>query len=173
MKKKTDISASSDAFVPTHTIGIDLGDKRHAVCILDHTTGEILEEFSLPNTRPQLGKLAARFPKARIAMEVGTHSPWISRLFQKSGLEVIVANSRKLRAIYRNDRKSDELDARMLARLARADVSLLPSAINPAPLTRRFRSARAATRNCAAFSSVAPNTFSGPSARTAICEREA
>jgi transposase len=103
MKIKTDSPTS----VPSHTLGIDLGDKRHAVCVLDHKTGEILEEFSLANSRAQLDKLALRFPDARIAMEVGTHSPWISRLFQKSGLEVIVANSRKLRAIYRNDRKSD------------------------------------------------------------------
>jgi hypothetical protein len=88
MKIKTDSPTS----VPSHTLGIDLGDKRHAVCVLDHKTGEILEEFSLANSRAQLDKLALRFPDARIAMEVGTHSPWISRLFQKSGLEVIVAN---------------------------------------------------------------------------------
>jgi len=67
---KTKTFATVEVPVPTHTIGIDLGDKRHAVCILDHTTGEILEELSLPNTRPQLGKLAVRFPKARIAMGV-------------------------------------------------------------------------------------------------------
>ena len=87
MKTKTNTSAASAAsaaFVPTHTIGIDLGDKRHAVCILDHATDEILEELSLPNTRPQLGKLAARFPEARIAMEVGTHSPWISHTWDVS-----------------------------------------------------------------------------------------
>lgn len=131
MKIKTDSPTS----VPSHTLGIDLGDKRHAVCVLDHKTGEILEEFSLANSRAQLDKLALRFPDARIAMEVGTHSPWISRLFQKSGLEVIVANSRKLRAIYRNDRKSDELDARMLARLARADVALLSVTRGTSPLS--------------------------------------
>ncbi len=49
--------------------------------------------------------LVKRFPKARIAMEVGSHSPWISRLLDKLGCEVIVANSRKLRAIYQNERK--------------------------------------------------------------------
>jgi transposase len=38
---------------------------------------------------------------------------------------VIVANARKLRAIYSNNRKSDELDAQMLAKLGRVDPSLL------------------------------------------------
>jgi len=36
-----------------------------------------------------------------------------------------VANARKLRAIYENDRKCDALDARMLAKLLRVDPELL------------------------------------------------
>lgn len=58
-------------------------------------------------------------------METGTHSPWISRFLLDLGHEVIVANARKLRAIYLNDRKSDEADAQMIARLARVDPKLL------------------------------------------------
>ncbi len=84
-----------------------------------------MDEFTITNTRVSLSKLAKKYPQARIAMEVGAHSPWISRLLTELGCEVIVANSRKLRAIYQNERKSDMLDARMLAKLARADVSLL------------------------------------------------
>jgi transposase len=41
------------------------------------------------------------------------------------GHSVVVANARKLRMIYASDRKNDRLDARMLARLGRADVELL------------------------------------------------
>ena len=38
-------------------------------------------------------------------MEVGSHSPWISRFFQRLGHEVLVANPRKMRAkIARFDR---------------------------------------------------------------------
>jgi transposase len=36
----------------------------------------------------------------RIAIEAATHSPWISRLLEECGHEVVVANSRKLRLIY-------------------------------------------------------------------------
>lgn len=108
----------------TTVIGIDLGDLRHAVCVLDRD-GDTLEEFSITNTRESLTKLAKKYPGARIAMEVGPHSPWTSRWLTELGCEVIVANPRKVRAIYQNDRKSDELDAEMLARLARVDVSLL------------------------------------------------
>lgn len=108
----------------SHTIGIDLGDLRHAVCVLDRK-GERIDEFTITNTRDSLSKLARKYPCSRVAIEVGSHSPWISRLLTGEGCEVIVANSRKLRAIYQNARKSDELDARMLAKLARADATLL------------------------------------------------
>lgn len=105
-------------------IGIDLGDKKHAVCVLGKD-GEIHREFDLRNEREQLEHLAKEYPKARVVMEVGTHSPWISRLFSATGLEVIVANARKLRAIYDNERKCDKSDARMLAKIGRVDPAML------------------------------------------------
>jgi transposase len=58
-------------------------------------------------------------------METGTHSPWVSRLLESLGHPVIVANARKLRAIAQSTTKSDVEDARMLARLGRADPALL------------------------------------------------
>jgi len=105
-------------------IGVDLGDTKHAICITDKS-GNILKEYSIPNTRSQIEKLASTYPGALIALEVGTHSPWISRLLKSLGLTVIVANARKLRAIYKNDRKCDLLDARMLAKIVRVDTDLL------------------------------------------------
>ncbi len=105
-------------------IGIDLGDIQHAVCVTDKD-GKILKESPLANRRDSLEELAAEYPNALIAMEVGTHSPWISRLLEDCGAEVLVANPRKLRAIYTNERKCDSLDAKMLAKLARLDPELL------------------------------------------------
>src|ERR1041384_767817 len=61
----------------------------------------------------------------RVAIEVGTHSPWVSRLLFELGHEVIVANPRQLRLITESSRKSDNVDAEALARLARVDPSLL------------------------------------------------
>ena len=107
-----------------HTLGIDLGDRKHAICIIDQA-GEVIQECMISNTREDLARLAKSYPDSLIAMEVGMHSPWISRFLQKLGHRVIVANPRKLRAIYENPRKSDKKDALMLAKLARVDESLL------------------------------------------------
>lgn len=119
---KTSSKSSKKKF--EYIIGIDLGDIRHAVCITD-SDGDILVEKSILNRRENLEALAEEYPGSLIAMEVGGHSPWISRLLTSKGAEVVVANARKLRAIYENDRKCDQLDARMLAKLVRVDRDLL------------------------------------------------
>ena len=59
-----------------------------------------------------------------IALEAGTHSPWISRLLIALGHEVLVANPRKLRLIAESDAKHDRADARP-ARLAHVGLALL------------------------------------------------
>ena len=106
------------------TVGIDLGDRKHAICIIDHK-GEVIQECMISNTREDIAQFFKDYPGALIAMEVGMHSPWLSRFLKELGHRVIVANPRKLRAIYENPRKSDKKDALMLAKLARADESLL------------------------------------------------
>ncbi len=119
------------------TIGIDLGDRRHAVCVLS-AGGEILAETEITNTRECLVAFAQRYPGATFVMETGTHSPWVSRLLEQLGHTVHVANARKVRAISSSPTKSDEQDARMLARLGRADPALL------SPIKHRSESAQRA-----------------------------
>lgn len=108
----------------TITIGIDLGDKKHAICALD-ARNEIIEERSITNDIESLRRLSKKHPGALIVFEVGTHSPWTSRAFRDWGHEVVIANPRKVRAIYQSDRKCDKRDAMMLAKLANFDRSML------------------------------------------------
>ena len=84
-----------------------------------------MEESRLPTSESALRRKFSTMGHSRVAMEVGTHSPWVSRLLTELGHEVIVADARKLRLIYRNPRKNDRIDAEYLARLARLDPQLL------------------------------------------------
>src|SRR5256714_5720717 len=102
------------------TIGLDLGERRHRFCALNGK-GEVVEEGTLGNDRVSLGRLSARYRGALAVMEAGAHSPWISRYLERLGWEVIVSNPRKVRAIYQHERKSDQRDALMLARIGRMD----------------------------------------------------
>ena len=111
---------------PQVTAGLDLGDKYSYLCLLDTDTGEVIEEGRVRTTPEALRRrFASERPPMRVAIEAGTHSPWVSRLLEECAHEVLVANTRKLRLIYANKRKTDEIDAENLARLARVDPKLL------------------------------------------------
>jgi transposase len=120
----------------TLTIGIDLGDRKSRVCVLGEG-GDVVAEGEVATTRRGLGEKFAGLGRCRMAIEVGTHSPWVSRLLTKLGHEVITANARQVRLISASSRKDDRMDARMLARLARTDPVLL------APIRHRSEQAQA------------------------------
>jgi transposase len=107
------------------TAGMDLGDNYSHLCLIDTESGQLIEGSRLRTTPEAMRR---RFDSERplhVAIEVGTHSPWVSRLLEECGHEVVIANPRKTRLIYGERRKTDKLDAEKLARLARADPELL------------------------------------------------
>jgi transposase len=106
------------------TIGMDLGDKSSCYCVLNGQ-GEVIKEGKVSTTRKGLGQVFGGMRRCRIAIEVGTHSPWVSRWLSQLGHEVIVANARQVKLISASSRKDDRLDAQTLARLARVDPQLL------------------------------------------------
>jgi transposase len=87
--------------------------------------GQIQVEQRVRTTAKVLGEVFGAMPRYRIALEIGTHSPWTSRLLSGLGHEVIVANARKVRLMGKSRKKDDRLDAQALARLARIDPELL------------------------------------------------
>jgi len=105
-------------------IGIDLGDVWSHYCTLNED-GEVVDRGRFRTTPSGVEKWFTDLPKARIAMEAGTHSIWVSEQLQEMGHEVIVANVRELRAISHSDRKSDTVDAEKIARYARLDPKIL------------------------------------------------
>ena len=110
---------------PKMTAGLDLGDRYSYLCLIDQESGEVMEEGRLRTTPEAFRRRFASERPMRIAIEAGTHSPWASRVLEELGHEVLVANARKLRLIYSNKQKTDQIDAENLARLARLDPKLL------------------------------------------------
>jgi transposase len=106
------------------TVGLDLGDRTSRYCILNEA-GEKAIEDKLPTTKGGFTAVFGKMPACRIALEVGTHSPWVSRHLAAMGHEVIVANAHKVKLITQSVKKNDRIDAEQLARLARVDPKLL------------------------------------------------
>ncbi len=106
------------------TTGLDLGDRTSCYCILDEA-GEVSSREAVATTKTGLTAVFGNMAPMRIALEVGTRSPWVSRHLASLGHEVIVANTHKLKLISQSTRKNDRNDAERLARLARVDPKLL------------------------------------------------
>jgi transposase len=106
------------------TIGLDLGDRWSFYCVLDEA-GKIILEQKVSTTPEAIKQTFGKIPRSLIALETGTHSPWISRLLTELGHKVIVAHAQKVELITKSNRKDDRHDARTLARLARIDPELL------------------------------------------------
>ncbi len=105
-------------------IGVDLGDQYSQLCTVDGD-GDQVATARVRTTPAALERWFREQAPARVILEAGTHSPWASRLLSELGHEVFVANPRKLRLIYENDRKDDRVDAEYLARVGRLDPKLL------------------------------------------------
>ena len=87
------------------TAGMDLGDKYSHLCLIDTESGELIEGSRLRTTPEAMRRRFDSERPLRVAIEVGTHSPWVSRLLEECGHEVLIANPRKTRLIYGQRRK--------------------------------------------------------------------
>src|SRR6202007_3031451 len=126
MKKVSTVAAKPGKKISQQklTAGLDLGDRNSWYCVLDES-GQIQLEQRVCTTAKALQEVFGAMPHSRIGLEIGTHSPWISRLLIELGHEVIVANARKVRLIGESRKKDDRRDPQTLARLARIDPEWL------------------------------------------------
>lgn len=118
MTKATKISP------PRETVGIDLGDRFSHVTILDKE-GALISRCRIKTTLDDFGEFLKKHRGARVAFEVGSHSPWVNALSESLGCETIVANPRAIPLLTKSHKKNDIRDANLLADLAHAMPSLL------------------------------------------------
>lgn len=131
------------AQIPNVTIGLDLGDKTSQTYEVT-AGGDCQREVTVASTVTGMTRYFEGRPRCRVVLEVGTHSPWVSRLVAQLGHEVIVANPSAMFVGAPRRRRNDRLDARFLARQGRADPELLaPIAHRSADAQRDLESLRA------------------------------
>jgi len=104
------------------TVGVDLGDRKSVLCRLD-AQAAVVERRTISTTAEAFHRYFSALPSARVVLEAGTHSPWVSRLLEQLGHEALVANPAALH--HAGLAKSDQIDAEKLARWGRADPKML------------------------------------------------
>lgn len=104
------------------TVGVDLGDRKCHICVVD-SEGEIVKEEAITTSPTAFKDYFKRLPRATVvAIGVGPHSRWVSQVIRDCGHDAIVANASKVKFIFANNGKNDRVDARSLARLARLEI---------------------------------------------------
>ncbi len=80
MKKTSTVRVNGNMIFKGHklTIGLDLGDRWSFYCVMDEA-GQVILEQKLATTAEAMKQTFARIPRSLIALETGTHSPWVSR----------------------------------------------------------------------------------------------
>jgi transposase len=114
----------SAMLVPSITVGLDLGDRLSRTCEVD-AAGRVVKRASVGTSPMMIDDYFRSREGCRVVLEVGTHSPWVSRRVEALGHEVIIANPSAVYGKRRRKKRNDDMDAEFLARQGRADPSLL------------------------------------------------
>ena len=126
------------------TIGVDVSDRTSKICVMRKMPdGErrIVIETTCATTKEGFEEVFARFDRSwPVVFETGTHCRWMDKLFRRMGFDDIIANPGKVPSITKSNTKNDRNDARELARLAIADVSMLhPVKLRDEPYQQMLR----------------------------------
>lgn len=103
--------------------GIDVHAKTSELCEVSGQ-GKVVRRESFCSTQAGYRRRFEGITRMRVVLEAGGSTPWIARLLEALGHEVVVVNPRRLRLIAESTLKYDRVDAEILARLSRIDLEL-------------------------------------------------
>jgi transposase len=103
-------------------VGIDWATRRARWCALTEAGG-VIDEGWAPSDEDGLASLIVRLgPNAIACVEMMSGAAWVRDMLQAGGWTVQIADARKAKAVGSLAAKTDKLDARVLAELARRDL---------------------------------------------------
>jgi transposase len=118
-------------------VGIDLHKKTISVCVTDQNR-RVLDRarFSCADVK-SIKEFFGPLDPFRAVIEATAGYEWLFKLLEPLAEEVVLAHPQKLRIIAESTRKSDQLDAQVLAEFLALDM--IPRAYRPAPRERAHR----------------------------------
>jgi transposase len=118
-------------------VGIDLHKKSVTLCVVGRDR-QVLARKTLPCQPPEpVRRYLESLRPFQAVLEATASYDWLYELAEPLAERLLLAHPRKLRVIAESTRKSDRLDAQVLAELLAAD--LIPTAYRPSPRQRQHR----------------------------------
>jgi transposase len=118
-------------------VGIDLHKKTISLCVVNQER-QVLERKVLHCSQPE--KIRAFFAQVgpfQAVVEATASYEWLWQLLEPLAQRLVLAHPKKLRIIAESTRKSDRLDAQVLAEFLALDM--IPQAYRPTPRQRQHR----------------------------------
>ena len=103
--------------------GMDV-HKKFCQIIVCTKEGEIVKKGRIRTNEKEIKKFFAELKNVKVAIEASINYSYIVDALTKEGYEILMAHPLKTRAIAEAKIKSDKIDARILANLARGNLLL-------------------------------------------------
>jgi transposase len=117
--------------------GIDLHKESITVCVMNQERKIVIEKKLICSEEERILKFFISLGEYEAVVEATSSYEWLVKLLEPSAHRVILAHPKKLRVIAESVKKSDKLDARVLAEFLA--LGMIPEAHRPLPRQRDHR----------------------------------
>jgi transposase len=118
-------------------IGVDLHKKIITVCVMDQDRKVLARKTLYCDQPDQIVAFFRQFQPFKVVVEATANYLWLVDRLEPLAQRVVLANPKKLRVIAESTKKTDRLDAQILAEFLARDM--IPEAYMPTPRQRQHR----------------------------------
>ena len=118
-------------------IGVDLHKKSITVCVMDQNRKVLARKTLACTQTKEIVEFFGPYRPFQVVLEATASYPWFVELVEPLAEKVVLANPKKLRVIAESTKKTDRLDAQILAEFLVLDM--IPESYQPTPRQRQHR----------------------------------
>jgi transposase len=120
-----------------NSIGVDLHKKIITVCVMDEKLAVLARKTLYCDQPDRIVEFFRQFRPFKVVVEATASYHWFVELVEPLAEKVVLANPKKLRVIAESTKKTDRLDAQVLAEFLVRDM--IPQSYIPTPRQRQHR----------------------------------
>ena len=118
-------------------IGVDLHKKLITVCVMNQNLKVLARKTLYCDQPDQIVEFFRQFAPFKVVVEATASYLWLVEILDPLAEKVVLANPKKLRIIAESTKKTDRLDAQILAEFLARDM--IPESYMPTPRQRQHR----------------------------------